>query len=57
VTVARTIPDKLPCVLRGGFEGTLAFYRHLSRKKSAETVDRPKIEAISSIAFWKEEVS
>jgi hypothetical protein len=26
-------------------------------KKSAETVVRPKIEAISAIAFWTEEVS
>jgi len=47
VTVTVTIPDKLLCVLRGGFirknfrinplqrglEGNFAFYRHLSRKK------------------------
>jgi hypothetical protein len=47
VTVAVAIPDKLPCVLRGGFirknfrinplqrslVGKITFYRHLSRKK------------------------
>src|SRR2546427_606555 len=47
VTVAVALPDKLPCVLRGGFirknfrinplqrgfVGKCAFYRHLSRKK------------------------
>ena len=47
VTVTGSIPDKLPCVLRGGFirknfrinplqggfVGKFAFYRHLSRKK------------------------
>jgi hypothetical protein len=57
VTVARTIPDKLPCVLREVSKENWPSIGIYPGKKSAETVVRPKIEAISSIAFWKEEVS
>jgi hypothetical protein len=33
VTGTVTLPEKLPCGLRGGFMGKCAFERYLSRKK------------------------